>query len=224
MTQLDALHIVSEIASHQWGMVTTSQVQNAGVDRMTISRLAASGLLVRLRRGVFRLRGAPPTKDDRIRAAWLSLDPRRTASERLLHPEDDYVVSGATGAYVLVFGDMDPEPFTFAANHRRQITGDDIRIVRRSIDSSDIIVRKGLPIFGIERIAYELLRENQDVSLVADFIRDAREAGAPLNKQLLSDMVKYRAHTLGMESGERLVGILLGDEGKGRGFGDERIS
>ncbi|WP_372341116.1 type IV toxin-antitoxin system AbiEi family antitoxin domain-containing protein, partial [Escherichia coli] len=49
---------LGELASQRWGLVTTAQALEAGVARPTLTRLANSGALIRVARGVYRLAGA----------------------------------------------------------------------------------------------------------------------------------------------------------------------
>ena len=74
---------LAEIAASQWGLVTTAQARATGSPpRKTwrgYTKAGWSGSLY----GVYRVSGTPPSPLDDLRAAWLTLDPARTADQRL---------------------------------------------------------------------------------------------------------------------------------------------
>lgn len=209
MKQIEAIQVVSELAASQWGLVTSAQALAAGVDRMALSRLERSGLLVRLRRGAFRLRAVPTTKEDGIRAAWLSLMPSKTVDARLEDLANDFVIAGASAAYLYGYGDMDPEPHVFVSTLRKQVSSSDIVVLRRRIELCDIALRAGLPVLKLERLVYELLRERQDLSLVTDVVRDAIASGARIDEVYLAGLLKNLSKTIGFKSGQQLTDYLI---------------
>src|SRR5450759_5904129 len=86
VTGIEALRAVGDLAMEQWGLITTAQARNAGLSSQQLARLADTGVLERLRHGVYRAVGAPPNPNDDLRAAWLALAPARTAQElSLIH-------------------------------------------------------------------------------------------------------------------------------------------
>lgn len=209
MKQIEAIQVVSELAASQWGLVTSAQALAAGVDRMALSRLEKSGLLVRLRRGVFRLRAVPAAKEDDIRAAWLSLMPSKTVDARLDDLANDFVLAGATAAYLYGYGDMDPEPYVFVSTVRKQLSSSDSIVLRRKLEARDIALRAGLPVLKLERLVYELLRERQDLSLVTDVVRDALFSGARIDEAYLAGLLKNLSKTIGFKSGQQLTEYLI---------------
>src|SRR5659263_719439 len=82
-TRSEALRAVGDLAMDQWGLITTAQAHNAGLSSQQLARFSDTGVLERLRHGVYRVVGAPPNPHDDLRAAWLALAPARTAQERL---------------------------------------------------------------------------------------------------------------------------------------------
>ena len=69
---------VSDLASNQWGLLTTTQAEAEGVSRLQLARLADAGVIERVDRGIY---GIPAAMDERteLRAAWLSLEPKVAA-------------------------------------------------------------------------------------------------------------------------------------------------
>ena len=77
MKSTEALRVLAELTSYQWGMVTSAQASMRGVTRLDLSRLADSGHTIRLAHGVYMDAGAPGDQYDDLRAAWLSTEPKR---------------------------------------------------------------------------------------------------------------------------------------------------
>ena len=81
---------VAELASEQWGLVTTAQAGVLGVSSQTMAALANDGAAERLTHGVYRMTGAPPRTIPipsgdagppsvfAIRTRWSHSGPRRT--------------------------------------------------------------------------------------------------------------------------------------------------
>ena len=85
LTTTHAVATVSQLAGGQWGLITTAQAEREGVTRLQLARLASAGILERVDRGVYATTSSP-TEHRTLRAAWLTLDPSRTAEERLADP------------------------------------------------------------------------------------------------------------------------------------------
>lgn len=83
MKAMDALRVLAEVTSDQWGMVTSAQALMHGITRLDLSRLAASGHLERLAHGVYKDAGAAGDEFEGIHAAWLGTEPKRTSVVRL---------------------------------------------------------------------------------------------------------------------------------------------
>ena len=53
---------VSDLASNQWGLLTTTQAEAEGVSRLQLARLADAGVIERVDRGIY---GIPAAMDER---------------------------------------------------------------------------------------------------------------------------------------------------------------
>jgi hypothetical protein len=74
--------VLGELADTQLGVVELKQMVARGISRRRVERFLESGLLVRLHAGVFRIRGAPETYEQRLVAACLAIGPEAAASHR----------------------------------------------------------------------------------------------------------------------------------------------
>src|SRR5947209_1954175 len=74
---------LSGVAEGQWGLVTADQAKSVGVSPQQLARLARAGIVERIAHGTYRLRGSPEPDHLELRTAWLALDPKKKAWERL---------------------------------------------------------------------------------------------------------------------------------------------
>ena len=205
MRSKDALRVLAEITAYQWGMVTSAQASMHGVTRLDLSRLAADGLLERLAHGVYKTTSTPSNDLDRLRAAWLSTDPKRLAHERRTTDPDAVVFAGASAARVHGIGDLWDEHFDFITPVRRQSQRREVRYRKRVLDPRDVTTVDGLPVLSVEATIADLVEVVGDLSLVADALRDAWRRG-DLDTARLADLLDPATLT-------RLTG--LADVGQG---------
>jgi len=198
MDVMRLLRQLNELAASQWGMVTAVQADMCGVSRMQVSRLVADGQLESLGHGVYRVAGAPAGRFDEIKAVWLSIDPKRTAEQRLLATPLDVVVSGATAAFVLELGDLLPEPYEFTVATRRQTRRPELVYRARSLASGSMTIRDGLPVTTPEQTIADLIDKRVDRSLVADVLMDA----GMIDKTQLADLLAPLARRNGFTAGD----------------------
>jgi hypothetical protein len=170
---MDALRELGDLTAGQWGMVTTAQATARGISRLQLSRLAEDGQLDRVGHGIYRGMGAPPERFDGLKAAWLSVNPKLTAQERMQTMPADAVVSGPAASHLLGLGDLVPEPYQFTVPARRQTQRDSLAFRVRSLPPSSVTIREGLPVTTPEQTIADLIGERQDLSLVADVLADA---------------------------------------------------
>lgn len=175
MKSPEALGILAELTSQQWGMVTSAQASAVGVNRLTLARLTESGHLKRLAHGVYLDAGAPETEFDNLRAAWLSTDPKLLAHDRIGVAEGAVVVAGESAARLHRIGDFRVLTNDFVSPARRQSQRAKIRFRQRVLDPHDVTVVEGLPVMTVERTIADLVEDRADLSLVADALRDASE-------------------------------------------------
>jgi len=170
---MDALRMLAELTSHQWGMVTSAQASMHGITRLGLSRLTEAGHLVRLAHGVYMDAGAPGDEFDDLRAAWLSTEPGRLAEERIGDRANGVVVGGESASRIHRIGDLQAHRHDFVSPVRRQSQRHEIRYRLRVLDPGDVTLVEGLPVMTLERTIADLVEDLGELSLVADVLRDA---------------------------------------------------
>ncbi len=208
--------MIAEVSDSQWGMVTSAQARARGVTHMNLVRLEQSGDLIRVAHGVYRDAGAPADEHEQIRAAWLAADPTKLAHERLDDDPISAVVSGRSAAELHGIGDLPADVHELTTPTRRQTQRDDLRYRIRLLPSQDITVRDGLALTTRERTIADLVEEREDLSLVADVLRDAARQSALDTGRLvvlLSPLAARNGHPKG--DGDSLLRHLLDIAGLG---------
>jgi len=135
--------LIDRIAHKQLGLVTTAQLLDTGVTSRQIGGAARRGALFRIRRGVYRLAGAPITWDQAIRAACLA-------------GGADAVVSHSTAAAVWQFRHSDRHggDLHLTAHHQLRLPGVTSHTI--SLGPGDTTIRNGVPVTSAERTIIDL--------------------------------------------------------------------
>jgi len=171
VTRSSTLARITDIAQEQWGLVTRSELERAGVPQTTIERMTAPGSsLERVAHGVYRLAGTPAPDHLELRAAWLQLAPGVPAWERR---PDEGVVSHRSAAAICGIGHLPADRHEFTVPRRRQTRRPDVRIHVRHVDDGEWIALQGLPLTRPSRIASDLLWDREDPEAVAQIVVDA---------------------------------------------------
>lgn len=174
---------------------------------MELSRLAASGHLERIARGVYRASGAPSMREEAVWAAWLSMDPGVMSYDR---DPLACAVSHNTAAWLMGLGELEPEPVTLTCPARRQVAARGIRTVRAELQPADVATVGGLPCTTAARAVADLISSGEDISLVAAVLRDALDAGLVQDEAVLRDRIDALGPKRGIRRGESLWNMMLG--------------
>ncbi|MGV1035273.1 MAG: type IV toxin-antitoxin system AbiEi family antitoxin domain-containing protein [Microbacteriaceae bacterium] len=178
-----ALSRLAELSAGQWGLLTTAQAAQLGISRVALARFAKAGHLERLAHGIYRDAGAPETQYDRIRAAWLSLEPERRAVDRLSDGATGVVVSGLAAAELHSIGDFYVDQFEFTTPRRRQTQRAEVKFRARVLPADAVTIVAGLPVTTVEQTLADLIEAREDFSNVAQALSDGVRAGSvDLNK------------------------------------------
>jgi Transcriptional regulator, AbiEi antitoxin len=208
---------LTDVAEGQWGLVTLQQARTADVGWRSLTRLVDAGLLERVAHGVYRVRGAPQAEHLDLRAAWLQLDPRRPAWQRL----DDRgvaVVSHTSAARLYGVGDLRADVHEFTIPHRRQTRRPDVRLHRGRVPPEQRILVAGLPTTRAGWMIGQLLADHIDPDAVAQIAREVLEGVLDYPGHVAESLAPY-AQRFGYRRGD---GIALLDEFLRRAGAPER--
>lgn len=207
MKQADVLATLEMVASDQWGIVTTAQAGREGVERLQLSRLAEKGDLERARHGVYLLPSHQAGPEDEIRAAWLSLEPKKFIDERW---EDEWpvVVSHESAARIHGIGRLIPPKLTFSTGSTKQTRQQGVRIyTRRELAEADIVSVNGLPVTSVTRTVGDLAEQKIERGYLADLVADAlRKENVRIDD--LAEKLTPAARSYGAKTGMQLVSEL----------------
>lgn len=201
-----ALAVVSELAAGQWGLLTTAQADREGVTRVQLSRLTDAGVLERVDRGVYATTAAP-AEHRTLRAAWLTLDPTRTAEARLADPVAAGVASHTSAAGLHRLGDLlDDEPELTLPYRKQSRRG--VRLHQLALTDDDITLVDGMPTTTEERTVVDLLRDGHEPDHVAQIIGQGVRRGV-IDVDDLAGRLEPLARRNGQANGRALVDHLL---------------
>ncbi|MEO5919212.1 MAG: type IV toxin-antitoxin system AbiEi family antitoxin domain-containing protein [Candidatus Limnocylindrales bacterium] len=198
---------IRDVAEGQWGLVTLQQAGAARVAWRSLSRLVEGGLLERVARGVYRVRGAAEPDHLGLRAAWLQLDPARPAWERLDDP-DVAVVSHASAAALYGVGDLRADAHEFTLPSRRQTRRADVRVHRGRVPPEQRVILGGLPATRAGRMIGDLLADHVDPDAVARITAEVLERVLDYPHVVAASLAPH-AHRFGAPRGD---GLALLDE------------
>lgn len=201
---------VSELASRQWGLLTTAQADAAGISRLQLARLAEAEVIERLARGIYVVLAAAD-EHTALRAAWLSMNPSELAEERLTDPISAGVISHTSAAGLHGLGDLlDSNPEITVPGRKQSRRG--IRLHRASLRADEVTIVEGLPVTTPARTVADLLRDGHDPSHVAEMIGDALRRDLA-SRQDMAAALEPLARRNGQPNGAALLEHLLDSVG-----------
>ncbi|MGU3411712.1 type IV toxin-antitoxin system AbiEi family antitoxin domain-containing protein [Microbacterium sp. M1A1_1b] len=197
---------LAAIAEQRWGLVTTEQAAAVDVTRNALTRLTASGALVRVAQGVYRMAGAPELENEGIYATWLALGgATRPATDEGVAP---VVAAGVTAAILHGIGDFYPEQADFVVPSRRG-TRLPARLRVRSLTPAEVTFAESVPTLTVERTIADLVGLWTDRSLVADALFSAYEQGKFVRPWQLVEYLEPLAGPAGFRDGTDFAADLL---------------
>lgn len=191
-----------EHTASQWGLITSAQALRIGVSRTQLNRMASDGRLELVSYGVYRATMGDETSHAAIKAAWLSLYPKRFAYERLHDSPNDAVVTGRTAVCMYGYGDLYESPYCFIVQKGKRSARKDIELVHAPINERDVTREFGLPVATPERAIADLVRLREDPSLIDDVMEDATREGYIFDKERLSELLSPLAKENGYPAGD----------------------
>ncbi len=223
MRRTEAQATLGELAADQFGLVTSAQAADRGIDGKTLQRLRDANLVEQVGRGVYRIAGAATPSHLDIRIAWLRLDPQRPAWERDGRGMRDGVVSHRSACLLHQLGDI-PAPNVELTVPKRLTTRDPWVVLHRhdgALPAEDITVVEGLPVTTAARTIVDLIRDGADAGHVGGVIADAERRGLLDLRDLAALVEPFAArYALPGGSGEELISTLVA--GAGQRLGREK--
>ncbi|MEN0101466.1 MAG: type IV toxin-antitoxin system AbiEi family antitoxin domain-containing protein [Curtobacterium sp.] len=197
---------LAEIAEQRWGLFTVEQALNRDVSRQTLSRMTATGRLIRIAQGVYRMAGAPELEHEHIYAAWLGLGgatrPPTAGGAAAV------VAAGVTATLLHGFGDFRLDAPEFIVPDRRG-TRLPVRLRVQHLDGGEVTFAEAVPTLTVERTIADLVATWTDPSLVADAVADAARQGLITSPWRLSGHLHPLAVTHGYSDGAQFAFDLL---------------
>jgi len=195
MTPSEVRVSIAQLAAGQWGLVTAAQASAAGATRMLLTRMAERGELERVTYGIYGVPAALADEHLEKRALWLSLDPARTAEERLVRRHEAGVLSHATAAALHQIGDIVDARVEITTPRRQQSRRPELRLHRAALGPDEVISVGGLPTTTVSRTIADLVAAGHDRDHVATALADALrqdlatrdQIGAALERRLGAD-------------------------------------
>lgn len=200
--------IIAELSESE-GVFTTAQAERMGVPRDALHDAVESGLIERIARGAYRMVGSGSSFTDELAAIWKLTAPEKFTHERLRAAEwDGVVIGGSSAASILDIGDFHLSPYRIYAPRRINSRNNKVRFVKRLVVKGDVRFVRGLPVTRAERTIFDLVMDNEDLSLVADAMRDAWQVDRGFDFRRLAELL--RGH-YGEVEGEAFYQDLLVD-------------
>lgn len=207
MKGVEALELVSDIASQQWGLLTSAQAKDYGVDLPSLRRLEKQGALIRIRHGVYATASTILSTELEIRAHWLALRPELMAADRI-HEVDlsiEAIVSHTTAADLWGIGDLWPNGIHFTVSNRRRTRQSDVQFHTAEIADSEWEIHPtiGIPITTVARTIADLARAGHEQEHLLGLVGDAGQKSL-LDLESLLDSTAGLEGAFGAETGDRL--------------------
>jgi predicted transcriptional regulator of viral defense system len=207
MPRASTLEALADLTEEQEGLFTRRQAEQSGMAWTTLARLARSGLAERVAHGVYRLRGAPPSDQMELRAAWLQLAPDTPIWDR---KADQGVVSHRSAAALHRLGHLPADEHHFILPLRRQSRRPDVRLHKARLRPSEWTRVQGILVTRPARIASDLLADLEDPQAVGHIVSDALQ-GAHDDKAAIVKTLSPYATKFGFDAddGRAIVDWLL---------------
>lgn len=210
MNRLGWRKTVAELATGQWGLFTTPQARQLGAPYSRLTDSVITGALTRIAYGVYRITGAPIHPHEELRAAWLALDPHRSAAERLACLDPGGVVSHRSAAWVHELGDIDADVKEFTVQARRRTRRPDHRFHVGHVAPGEWIRVDGLPVTSPLRTIADLAADRLDGGHLAGILCATLETGRATIVDVENTLKPHsRRYGLRRHDGQLLVEHLL---------------
>ena len=206
MTKANHILRIAELSESE-GIFTTAQAERMGVPRDALHDAVMSGRLERVARGAYRLVGSGSSFADELVAAWKLTAPAKFSHERMRVSEwDGVAVGGHSAASLLGFGDFHLSPYRMYSPKRINTRNPLVHITTRLVPRDDVTFTLGFPVTRPERTIFDLVVDNEDLSLITDALRDAAYEHRDFDFEKLLALLKMKYTA---DLAEDLLRILL---------------
>ncbi len=189
MTRANYIQAIAELSEAE-GVFTTAQAARMGIPRDALHDAVESGRLERVVRGAYRMVGSGSAQTDELAAIWKLTAPGMFTHERMRADAwDGVVVGGTTAASLQGLGDFYLSPYRIYAPRRINSRNGSARHAVRSIAREDVSFAFGLPVTRPERTVFDLVADHEDMSLVADVLRDATKVDGGFSEAKLFSLL-----------------------------------
>lgn len=210
MRRNDYISSIAELSESE-GIFTTAQAARMGIPRDALHDATRAGRLERVVRGAYRLVGSGSEQTDELAAIWKLTAPAMLTHERAQAGAwDGIVIGGATAASLLGIGDFYLSPYRIYAPRRINSRNKDASFAVREIARDEVSFESGLPVTTLERTIFDLVADDEDLSLVASALHDACGRGMPFDLDKLEALLALKYDRC---KGEKMVASMLVDAG-----------
>lgn len=175
MTRIgDLFQAVALEAAAQWGMFTTAQAHEVGLNNNHLAALIRRGTIIRAKHGVYRIVGAPDDIAlDELRTAWLTTS-------------TDWIPEGSPGPVTAVshlsaahtvhrLGTLRSDWLHLTTPTPRRTRSRDLQLHTATLEPHDWQIVDGLPVTTIARTIADVYLDHIDGGHLGDILRDALE-------------------------------------------------
>ncbi len=208
MRNSNHLEAITQLSESE-DVFTTAQAERMGIPRDALHDAVESGRIERIIRGAYRMVGSGSSFTDELTAIWKLTAPAKFTNERLRVSEwDGIAVGGSTAPALLDIGDLHLSPYRPYAPKRVNTRNPSASFARREVARDEVTFTRGLPVTRPERTVFDLVVDDEDLSLVADVLRDAWQADRDFDFKRLAELLGSRYKK---ERAESLYRGLLAD-------------
>lgn len=201
---------IAELSESE-GVFTTAQAARMEIPRDALHDAVESGRLVRVVRGAYRMVGSGSSFTDELAAIWKLTAPAKFSHERMHVADwDGIAVGGSTASVLLEIGDLQLSPYRLYAPRRINTRNPSASFSRRVVGRDEVTFELGLPVTRSERTVFDLVVDDEDLSLVADVLADASSKSPGFNYGKLQGLLEGR---YGEKRGREILKGLMGDSG-----------
>ncbi|QOQ38444.1 type IV toxin-antitoxin system AbiEi family antitoxin domain-containing protein [Trueperella pecoris] len=173
MVNMNHSGAIAQLAESE-GVFTTAQAKRLGITRDALHDACESGRVVRVMRGAYRMIGSGSSYTDELAAIWKLTSPAKFTHERLVFADwDGIAIGGSTASALLEIGDFHLSPFRIYTPSRFNSRNPSASFAKRRVARHDVMFAHGVLVTRPERTVFDLVVDDEDLSLVAAVLEDA---------------------------------------------------